>query len=213
MKIPFFKLFFIAFTLGVFPSQGQLPASGSFAAVSAPSSDISDLTLDQTLALPQVPEKLKPAIKEYMLREARALQKMGYEVETMRHGEIVIATISASELFAPNDTSLMSSASKKLANFIPYFRVPGRFKVILAMHSDDTGSEDYLEHLTQARILALYDYFDNHISNSQLLVGYPLGGSDPLVANDSRSLRAKNRRLEIYLMPGPALIEEQRLRR
>ena len=48
--------------------------------------ELAELTMEETLLLPQVPQKQKPYIKEYMLREARALQKLGYTVETMRQG-------------------------------------------------------------------------------------------------------------------------------
>ena len=69
--------------------------------------DLSELTLDETLLLPDVPAKQSAYVTSYMKREAKALQKMGYKVETTRKGEVVIATIPASSLFAPNDTELL----------------------------------------------------------------------------------------------------------
>ena len=79
--------------------------------------DLSELTLDETLMIPEVPQKQKDYIKAYMKREAQALQKMGYKVETMRKGEVVIASVPAAELFAPNDTVLLPSAYDKLKPF------------------------------------------------------------------------------------------------
>ncbi len=170
--------------------------------------DLSELTLDETLLLPDVPAKQSAYVTSYMKREAKALQKMGYKVETTRKGEVVIATIPASSLFAPNDTALLSSASEQLQPFLPYFRSHGKFKVILAMHSDDTGSNDYLYGLTEKRIIALYDYFDQHAAQTDMLQGYPMADSDPLKdsPNTSREGRAANRRLEIFIVPGPMLI-------
>ena len=141
--------------------------------------ELADLTMEETLLLPQVPQKQKQYIKEYMLREARALQKLGYTVETMRQGEVVVATVPCGRLFLPNDTTLMPSAGNELKHFLPYFRTPGKFKVILAVHSDDTGSEPYLYSLTEKRVLALYDYFDAHAAQTENLMGYPLGPSEP----------------------------------
>lgn len=170
--------------------------------------DISDLTLDETLLIPDVPNKQANYIRDYMKREAQALQKLGYKVETTRQGEVVIATIPADKLFAPNDTLLMPSAENELKPFLPYFKTPGRFKVILVMHSDDTGSSDYLYSLTEKRIVSLYDYFDGHAAQTDMLQGYPMADSDPLegVANTSREGRRANRRLEIFIVPGPMLI-------
>lgn len=192
-----------------------IPAALSAAdpAASEPAVDLSEYSLQENLNLPEVPKKQQPYIKDYMLREARSLQKMGYKIETMRRGEVVIASIPAAELFAPNDSTLLPSADARLKNFLPYFRVPGRFKVILAMHSDDTGSEPYLYDLTESRIVALYGYFDEHARQTELLMGYPMGPSEPLAPNDSRQRRYDNRRLEIYIVPGPVLIAESKTKR
>jgi outer membrane protein OmpA-like peptidoglycan-associated protein len=160
--------------------------------------------------IPEVPNKQSSYIKNYMHREAQALQKMGFTVESMRKGEVVIATIPADKLFAPNDTTLLTTASQQLSPFLPYFRTHGKFKVVLAMHSDDTGSEEYLYGLTERRIVALYDYFDSHATQTDMLQGYPMADSDPLPhqSNETASGRKANRRLEIYIVPGPILIME-----
>ncbi len=183
------------------------------AAAATQQPDLSELSLQENLYSPEVPKKQQAYIKDYMLREARSLQKLGYKIETMRQGEVVIATIPASKLFAPNDSTLIPEAEGQLKNFLPYFRVPGRFKVILAMHSDDTGSEPYLYDLTEKRIVSLYDYFDEHAKQTELLMGYPMGPSEPLVPNVSRKNRDANRRLEIYVVPGPVLIAESKAKR
>ncbi len=175
--------------------------------------DLAELTMEETLLQPEVPAKQKGYIKSYMLREAKALQKMGYKVETMRQGEVVIASIPCGKLFLPNDTVLMPSAAKELSNFLPYFRTLGKFKVILAVHSDDTGSESYLYGLTEKRVLALYEYFDTHATQTETLMGYPLGPAEPLKPNTSIANRDGNRRVEIFIVPGPTLIAEAKARR
>jgi outer membrane protein OmpA-like peptidoglycan-associated protein len=126
----------------------------------------------------------------------------------MRKGEVVIATIPTDKLFAPNDTVLMSSADALLKSFLPYFKVMDKFKVVLALHTDDTGSDSYLTNLAAQRIVALYDYFDTHAKNTDSLTGYPIAANDPLKENNSRENRAENRRLEIYIVPSTVLIEE-----
>lgn len=172
--------------------------------------DLSELTLEETLLLPDVPAKQAPYVRDYMLREAQALHKMGYKVETTRKGEVVIASIPADELFAPNATTLLPSAPNRLKAFLPYFRTHGKFKVILAMHSDDTGSDNYLYNLTEQRILALYGYFDANAAQTDMLQGYPMADSEPLAdtPNTSYANRRDNRRLEIYIVPGPMLVME-----
>lgn len=169
-----------------------------------------EMTIEQTLAVPEVPSKLNAFVKGYMKREALALLKAGYTVETMRKGEIVIATIPTDKLFEPNDTALSKSAASLLKPFLPYFRVPGKFKVILALHTDDSGSDTYLSSLSEKRIVSLYDYFDSNASDTESLTGYPMAANEPLKDNNSRSNRAENRRLEIYIVPDKVLIEEMK---
>lgn len=183
-------------------------AAQKSAATQEPLVDLSELSLDETLMLPAVSQKEASYIKAYMMREAQALQKMGYKVETTRKGEVVIATIPSDDLFLPNDTTLRLDADKLLRPFLPYFRTHGKFKVILAMHSDDTGSPDYLYSLTEKRIVSLYDYFDSHAAQTDMLQGYPMADSDPVrgIDNTTSTGRRTNRRLEIFIVPGPVLI-------
>lgn len=169
-----------------------------------------EITLEQTLATPEVPQKQNASVKNYMKREALALHKKGYKVETMRKGEVVIVTIPTGELFAPNDTLLMKSADRQLRTFLPYFATEGKFKVVLALHTDDSGSDSYLADLSEKRIVALYDYFDTNATHTDDLVGYPIAATDPLVDNTTRSNRAANRRLEIFILPSTGLINECR---
>ena len=169
--------------------------------------DIFDLSLEDNIYQPEV-GKNADLIADYQLNQARDLKKKGYAVELMRQGEVIVLTIPAGQLFAPNDTVLMKSASKDLKNFLPYFRTPGKFKIVLAVHTDDTGNDSYLRSLSEKRIVALYDYFDTHAANTELLTGYPMGANDPLTDNANRAARAANRRLEIYILPADRLIEE-----
>ncbi|MGM9821314.1 MAG: OmpA family protein [Muribaculaceae bacterium] len=190
------------------------PSAVAQESADAASEQLADISFEETLMIPEVPKKQQNAIKTYMAREAKALQKidrqqnLGYKLETMRHGEIVIVTIPSSRLFAPNDSALMKGADAELRPFLPYFRTPDKFKVILAVHTDDTGSEGYLTHLAEARVLSLYDYFDENATETSQLMGYPIGASEPLKPNNTRDNRETNRRVEVFIMPGTALIEQ-----
>lgn len=197
-----------ALTASVPGMMAQTASKATVAGETAAASSSDDLTMEQAFATPEVPPKLNAYIKGYMKREALALNKLGFKVETMRKGEIVIATMPTDKLFAPNDTVLLPDAGDLLKHFLPYFRTPGKFKVILAIHTDDTGNDAYLRGLSEKRIVSLYDYFDSRAKNTESLTGYPIAADDPLMENNTRDNRAANRRLEIYLMPDNVLIEE-----
>lgn len=195
---------FLCLSLAVNVS-AQVPQGTSSADIPA-----EEMTLQQALSIPPVSSKQNAFVKGYMKREALALHKAGYKVETMRKGEIVIATIPTDRLFAPNDTVLLKTAPSLLRPFLPYFKVPGRFKVVLALHTDDSGSDSYLTRLAEKRIVALYDYFDSNASDTESLTGYPMAANEPLKENSSRGNRAENRRLEIYIVPDNGLISEMK---
>lgn len=114
-----------ALTAGVPGMMAQTASKATVAGETAAASSSDDLTMEQAFATPEVPPKLNAYIKGYMKREALALNKLGFKVETMRKGEIVIATMPTDKLFAPNDTVLLPDAGDLLKHFLPYFRTPG----------------------------------------------------------------------------------------
>lgn len=169
--------------------------------------------LSDDIHTPQIPKGQRVAIREYMLSQARRLKDAGFKVETMRKGEVVIVTLPTDNLFPPNDSVLYENVEGSLKRFVPYIKNPGMYKVVLAAHSDDTGSETYQLNLTEARILALYDFFERYVTDASSLIGYPLGGIKPLAPNDTRERRATNRRIEIYIVPDDGLIALAREKR
>lgn len=170
--------------------------------------DIHAATKAENIAFPVVGEKLHKPLADYMLREAQAILKQGYQVETERQGEVIVVTIPASSLFMPNATTLEVEGRKLLDPFTAYLHTPGRFKILLAMHSDDTGSESYLTQLTTDRLKAVTDYIAAKTSDTSGLVGYAIGAKEPVRPNSNIANRACNRRLEIYIVPDEELLHQ-----
>jgi len=179
----------------------------SFLAIAGNSEKAEELSFDDNLKVPVVPDKSRDIVKNYMRKEAESLVKLGYKVETMRKGEIVIVTIPTDPLFQPNGSELVvNSANKLLKPLAAYMRTQGRYKILMAVHTDDTGSENYTRSLAESRVQAVYGYFDKIARYPAALIGYPMGQSRPEVANDTRAGRAQNRRIEMYLVPDMELI-------
>lgn len=174
------------------------------------SGDVEVLELEQELRFPQVGPKLRNYVTSYMHEIAKDLYRDGYDVETMRNGEVVIAVIPTDRLFFPNENRLLPSAENTLSRFHRFFATPAKFKVLLAIHSDDTGSEAYNYDLTESRINAILDYLESQKLNVDNVTGFPMGSQDPAFENSNRENRAKNRRLEIYILPDEGLLSEAR---
>ena len=129
-------------------------------------------------------------------------------VEAYRNKEVLLITIPAHLLFSPNSTDLKAGASDYLAPIRRYLKEPDMYRVMLVMHTDNTGSEPYREQLTADRVNSVFDWFENSGSNTSYLFSYALGDDMPLKPNDSMENRDKNRRLEIYLVPGEKMISQ-----
>ena len=167
--------------------------------------DIYDLSIDDNIAMPQLDQQTE-AIQKFHYAQATALQKNKQNVEMTRDGEVIISTISASQLFLPNDTVLSDLGKQTLKPFLKYIETPGMYKMLLVMHHDNTGSDRYTLNLTRSRVNSVYDWIDANTS-TEYVVPYALGSTEPLVENNSVANRKFNRRLEIYLVPEQAMIQ------
>jgi outer membrane protein OmpA-like peptidoglycan-associated protein len=138
---------------------------------------------------------------------AVAFKKSNYDVEIMRDDEVIVVTIPASQLFDANDTVLNQIGEAQLKPFVRMMKNPGFYKMLLVMHSDNTGSEVYTLNLTRQRVNAIFDWFDEN-GSVDYVVPYALGETDPIVDNNSVENRKRNRRLEIYLIPEKTMLQQ-----
>lgn len=164
-----------------------------------------EMSLDENLSIPKLGSQ-KESIREYQLTVAKKMIVAGYTVETMRSGEVVIITIPSDELFLPNEVELSPRASKVLKPCLQFLKIPDFYRVLLVMHSDNTGTAKYTDRLTESRVLSVLDWFQMNAAASDYVIPYAMGASEPLLPNNSIDNRASNRRLEIYLVPGLEMI-------
>lgn len=134
--------------------------------------------------------------------------KSGCTVEALRNKEVLLITIPASMLFGPNATELLPGAGELLAPIRRYLKEPDMYRVVLVMHTDNTGSGQYREELTNARADSVFEWFEKSGANTAYLFPYALADTMPVAENTSVADRAANRRLEIYLVPGTKMIEQ-----
>ena len=153
-------------------------------------------------------------IQQFQNKEARdrLLSKFtgndGCTLENYRNKEVLLITIPARLLFAPNETLLNDNAANYLAPFKRYLRQPDTYRVLLVMHTDNTGSEQYRDDITEERVESIYEWFEEQGSDTSFLFPYAMGDEMPIYENDSQKNRDANRRLEIYLMPGLKMLEQ-----
>lgn len=163
--------------------------------------DIMVLSLAENVTIPRVAKKQHESIRSHMYAMAKKLINNGIKVEPLREGEVLVATIPTDELFAPNDSVLLDDKSEKLQSFTGFLVSNGMYKLLLAVHTDDTGSPEYSDRLSESRVYAVYDWFENKGFDMSYVVPYAKGATVALNPNNSRANRAANRRLEVYVVP------------
>ncbi len=170
--------------------------------------DIYEMSLDENLATPEIKNsKQADKIQEFQYDMAVAFKRSNYDVEIMRDDEVIVVTIPASQLFEPNDTVLTKLGEAQLKPLLRMIKNPGFYKMLLVMHSDNTGSAEYTLNLTRQRVNAIFDWIDEN-GSVDYVVPYALGDNDPLVDNNSVENRKRNRRLEVYLVPEKTMIQQ-----
>lgn len=177
--------------------------------------DLDALTLAEMINSVPVDKKSSSLIQKFQTKEARnrLLKKEyattnGFNVEFTRNREVLVITIPAEKLFAPNDTLVRKDASAVLAPLKRYLKEPDMYRVLLVMHTDNTGSDLYRDRITEARSAQLFDWFDEQGLDTTYLFSYGMGDEQPLCENNSMTNRAANRRLEVYLVPGKKMVEQ-----
>lgn len=145
-----------------------------------------------------------------LIRGTYAPAKSGGNVETYRDKEVIIITVPAARLFGANSTELLEDASVWLDPLKRYLDPtrPDMYRVLLVMHTDNTGSTSYTDNLSLERVEAVYEYLDDLGVDTRYLFPTAAGATDPIHPNDTVDGRAANRRLEIYLIPGTRMQDE-----
>lgn len=172
--------------------------------------EILEMTVDENISHPDVPKKFIPAVNARMALLGGQFMSMDcVEVDlTERSGMVLMLTIPASEFFAPNDTIVRTEGMKYLQEIAKHISVPDQYKLLVTVHSDDTGSDEYLSDLTRIRSEAIVARFAELEVDTKGIVSYGMGYDEPLNTQQTRAGRAANRRVEFYMIPGPAMIDE-----
>lgn len=198
---------------------GIILATPAASAQTAPSATpiridrLDDLTFIEMLNSVEL-GKQSEFIQKFQLKEGRErllkgkYRTAGCTVENYRNKEVLLVTIPAENLFEPNATELSQQAWEYLKPLKRYLKDEDMYRVLLVMHTDNTGSPAYRDALTQQRVDAVFDYFQQNGADTRYLFSYALGDDMPLKPNDSMANRAANRRLEVYLMPGKKMLDE-----
>lgn len=176
--------------------------------------EITELSIDENINSPEIPKKHIDAALAAMGVLSGQLEKDGFKTDlSERDGLVLMVTVPVSDLFAANDTIVKAEANPILTKLKKHLLVPDKYKLLIAVHSDDTGNEEYLNNLTRVRAEALLSWFDTNGIPTQGIITYGMGYDEPLNTESTRKGRAANRRVEFYFVPGPIMLEHFKVKR
>ncbi len=215
----FFKLLLIASLLAApflgVEAQAQKQKQITVQSENVRDDNLDDMSFVEMINSVEIDGKSADLIRKFQDKEGRNRlhnreynSNNGCTVETYRNKEVLLVTIPASKLFMPNETTLRQGAGALLSPIKRYLKDPDMYRVLMVMHTDNTGSEAYRDNITEERAEAVFDWFRDQHVNTKYLFPYAYGDEMPLVENNTMENRSRNRRLEIYLMPGRRMVEQ-----
>jgi outer membrane protein OmpA-like peptidoglycan-associated protein len=148
------------------------------------------------------------AVGAYMDSQKRDLEKnLGKEiqagqarVETLPN-HVVRITMTNQTAFETNSSDIKSgfdSTMDKLADVVVRY---GKTTLTIVGHTDNVGSNEYNQKLSERRAHAVAQYFESRRVNALRLATSGKGESQPVASNSSENGRQANRRVEIYVEP------------
>jgi outer membrane protein OmpA-like peptidoglycan-associated protein len=148
------------------------------------------------------------AVGAYMDSQKRDLEKnLGKEiqagqarVETLPN-HVVRITMTSQTAFETNSSDIKSgfnSTMDKLADVVVRY---GKTTLTIVGHTDNVGSNEYNQKLSERRAHAVAQYFESRRVDALRLATSGKGESQPMASNNSESGRQANRRVEIYVEP------------
>ena len=167
--------------------------------------DIDDFVETPAIKSDKVKKKVKAYQEEVSIKLAR--DKERYLVETTRDDEVIVVTMLAEHLFDNNATTLTEQGKSHLKPLLPYLKNPNFYKVLMIMHTDNTGSKQYLLDFSFERIKSIDAWVQANTGNNRI-ESIAVGDEEPMAPNNSMENRRNNRRLEVYLIPGNGMLEQ-----
>jgi len=170
-----------------------------------------EISLEENIEYPVVPNKSKANVKEANERLRIAIERAGFKTSKLRHGEVLMINIPCDRLFRANAMTLSPEGRVMLDKLAILTEYNGKYKMLIAVHTDDTGDEKYADAITSDRANAIDDYLSEQTElKDMIIIPYGIGRDEPIGSNDSIKKRSLNRRVEIYLVPQEALYSKKR---
>jgi len=138
-------------------------------------------------------------IGNYMDKQAAEIERDIEGARVERVGEGIKITFSSGILFDINRADLKGPSRIELAKLANILNKYDDTNILLAGHTDSTGSDEYNMGLSRQRAQSVVNYLSNQNVNPERFSVSGYGKSDPIASNDTADGRAQNRRVEVAI--------------
>jgi len=143
-------------------------------------------------------------IGDYMAKQKKDLEQVP-GTEVVQDGEELRVKFQSAILFDTESAAIKPSAKDNLLNIAQVLVKYPDTNLIVAGHTDNTGSDNYNQRLSEQRAYAVKDYLVTYGVKSPRLTARGLGESQPVSSNGNPDGRQQNRRVEIQIAANEAL--------
>lgn len=143
------------------------------------------------------------AVGQYMDRqEAKLRQQLaGSGVSVTRNGDIITLNMPGNITFRTDSAELNPSFYDVLNSVSLVLKEYDKTILEVAGHTDNTGSTQYNQALSERRAGSVAQYLESHGVNAQRVMTVGAGETHPIASNDTPDGRQANRRVELSLEP------------
>jgi outer membrane protein OmpA-like peptidoglycan-associated protein len=129
-------------------------------------------------------------------------------VERADDGIVVTFDENSGVYFNTNKYNINSASQETINKLAAIFREYPNTNILIVGHTDSTGAEDYNRTLSKNRAYAVTNYLTGKGLNSGRFNTNWFGESQPMHDNSTATGRAKNRRVNIAILPNEKMLED-----
>lgn len=144
-------------------------------------------------------------IGNYMDKQAEEMEKNLKNAKIERVGEGIKIVFDSGILFATNSSTLEPDAKVNIGKFSEILNKYPNTNILITGFTDDVGTDDYNQALSERRARAVSDYAAMHgVASSRFsVVGF--GEREPVASNQTAEGKRMNRRVEIAVFANEKL--------